>query len=98
VVDWFSARGKIRCGAQEALGIDYLQSGLLTSLEIVEFVGELEDRFRVQFSEAEMQDPRFSTIGGVAALVQAALDQADSTQADLDRERVDQSSKVSSRR
>jgi len=68
VVNWFSSRGKLRCDPQEALRIDYLQSGLLTSLEIVEFVSDLEVHFAVQFSESEMQDPRFSTIGGIAEL------------------------------
>lgn len=72
VVDWFSSRAKLRCSPQEALSIDYLESGLLTLLEIVEFVAQLEDRFGMQFSEAQMQDPRFSTIGGIAELVAAA--------------------------
>jgi acyl carrier protein len=97
VVEWFSSRGKVRCEAREALQIDYLQSGLLSSLEIVEFVAELEDRFGVQFSEEEMQDPRFSTIGGIAQLVIAGLNRAESEQADSDhtgQERVDQSTKV----
>ncbi len=76
IVDWFSSRGKLRCSAPEALGIDYLQSGLLTSIEIVELVSEIENRFNMQFSETEMQDPRFSTIGGIAELVTAALGQA----------------------
>jgi acyl carrier protein len=102
VVDWFSSRGKIRCDAREALAIDYLQSGLLSSLEIVEFVAELEDRFSVQFSAAEMQDPRFSTIGGIAQLIVASLGRDESDQAvsdrldhtDLDTKRLDQSTKV----
>ncbi len=76
IVDWFSSRGKLRCSAREALEIDYLQSGLLTSLEIVEFVSEIENRFGMQFSETEMQDPRFSTIGGIGELVAMALGQA----------------------
>lgn len=76
IVGWFSSRGKLRCSVQEALGIDYLQSGLLTSLEIVEFVSEIENRFGMQFSETEMQDPRFSTIGGIADLVTMALREA----------------------
>lgn len=71
-MNWFSSRGKLRRGAQQVLTVDYLQSGLLTSLEIVELVAALEDRFRFQFSEADMQDPRFSTIGGLAELVLAA--------------------------
>lgn len=101
VVDWFSSRGKIRCGVREALEIDYLQSGLLSSLEIVELVAELEDRFGVQFSEAEMQDSRFSTIGGIAELIEDGLSQADpdadhpdSDHADLDNKLTDQSTKV----
>lgn len=72
IVNWFSSRGKLRCSPQDALAIDYLQSGLLTSLEIVELVGEIEDHFGIQFSEAEMQDPRFSIIGGIAELIAAA--------------------------
>jgi len=76
IVDWFRARGKLKCSAEEALAIDYLRSGLLTSLEIVELVTALEDHFGIQFSDTEMQDPRFSTIGGMAELVSVAVDQA----------------------
>lgn len=97
-MDWFSSRGKIHCAAREALEIDYLQSGLLTSLEIVEFVTELEDHFGMQFSEEEMHDSRFSTIGGIADLIVADLDQpglaeAALNRAGIDKGRVDQSSK-----
>lgn len=100
VVDWFSSRGKLRCAMEEALEIDYLQSGLLTSLEIVELVTELEDRFGIQFSEAEMQDPRFSTIGGIAELITTVLKQSGTNPAeglastDSNREQLDQSAKA----
>lgn len=76
IVDWFFSRGKLHCSAREALGVDYLQSGLLTSLEIVELVSEIEDHFGIQFSETEMQDPLFSSVGGLAELVTLALGQA----------------------
>ena len=76
VVQWFSTRRKLHCDAEQALALDYLQSGLLTSLEIVEFVAALEDHFGIQFSEADMQDPRFTTIGGIAELIVAALNEA----------------------
>ncbi len=85
---------------EEALEIDYLQSGLLTSLEIVELVTELEDRFGIQFSEAEMQDPRFSTIGGIAELITTVLKQSGTNPAeglastDSNREQLDQSAKA----
>jgi acyl carrier protein len=73
IKEWFISRGKPLVRAQEGLDVDYLQSGLLTSLEIVEFVAAIEDHFGMQFSESEMQDPRFSTIGGMAELIGAAL-------------------------
>lgn len=69
VVGWFASREKIRCEGEQVLEIDYLESGLLTSLEIVELVADLEDHFGVQLSEKDMQDPRFSVIGGIAALI-----------------------------
>ena len=73
IVEWFVSRGKRIGSAQEALLVDYLQSGLLTSLEIVEMVTAIEDHFGIQLSEADMQDPRFSTVGGLSELVGAAL-------------------------
>jgi len=85
IVDWFSSRGKLRCTPQESLSIDYIESGLLTSLEIVEFVGELESHFGIQFSEADMQDRRFSTIGGLGELVEAVANQGLASQGPLAR-------------
>jgi acyl carrier protein len=73
LVEWFASRGKSVGDAREALQVDYLQSGLLTSLEIVELVSAIEDHYRVQFSESDMQDSRFSTIGGLSELVAGAL-------------------------
>jgi acyl carrier protein len=73
IVEWFVSRGKSVGATREALHVDYLQSGLLTSLEIVELVAAIEDNYGVQFSEADMQDPRFSSIGGMSELVAGAL-------------------------
>jgi acyl carrier protein len=42
---------------------------LLTSLEVIEFVSEIEDRFGVQFSEQDFQDPRFVTVVGLSELI-----------------------------
>lgn len=74
LVEWFASRGK---SVGDALQVDYLQSGLLTSLEIVELVAAIEDQYGVQFSEADMLDPRFSTIGGLSELVAAAVTRDD---------------------
>jgi acyl carrier protein len=70
LTDWFVARAKI---SQAAPGIlrdtDYFAAGWLTSMEVVEFVTEIEQRFSIQFSDRDLQDPRFVMIGGLAQLI-----------------------------
>jgi acyl carrier protein len=75
LTDWFVARAKIGKGAtaqqsrESLLAIDYFDAGWLTSMEVVEFVTEIEERFNMQFSDRDLQDPRFVTIAGVAELI-----------------------------
>ncbi|HLX85010.1 MAG TPA: acyl carrier protein [Terriglobales bacterium] len=67
--DWFASRGKIKGDTAGQIHVDYFEAGLLTSLEVIEFVSEIEERFGVSFSEQDFQDPRFVTIAGLAELV-----------------------------
>jgi acyl carrier protein len=76
LTSWFVARSKI---GREAAGIaatalrktDYFDAGWLTSMEVVEFVTEIEQQFAMQFSDRDLQDPRFVTINGLAELIVA---------------------------
>jgi acyl carrier protein len=38
-------------------------------MEVVEFVTDIEHRFGMQFSDRDLQDPRFVTIAGLAELI-----------------------------
>jgi acyl carrier protein len=68
--DWFTSRGKIgREASQNMLEIDYFAAGWLSSMEVVEFVTDIESQFGMQFSEADLQDVRFATISGLADLI-----------------------------
>ncbi len=70
LANWFVARGKIGKTASETLrDTDYFQAGWLTSMEVVEFVMEIEQQFGMQFSENDLQDPRFVTIAGLTELI-----------------------------
>jgi acyl carrier protein len=70
LTNWFVARGKIRKSAPEALhDTDYFEAGWLTSMEVVEFVMEIEQQFGMQFSDRDLQDPRFVTIAGLTELI-----------------------------
>lgn len=70
LTNWFVARAKIsRSAAENVSDIDYFEAGWLTSMEVVEFVTEIEQRFGMQFSDRDLQDPRFVTIAGLAELI-----------------------------
>ena len=70
LTNWFVARGKLGKSAPAAPhDTDYLEAGWLTSMEVVEFVTEIEQQFRMQFSERDLQDPRFVTIAGLTELI-----------------------------
>lgn len=66
---WFVTRRKFQGDAAKLLDINYFDAALLTSLEVIEFVSEIEDRFGVQFSEQDFQDPRFVTVAGLSELI-----------------------------
>jgi acyl carrier protein len=67
---WFVSRGKVAPQtSQTILEQDYFEAGWLTSMEVVEFVTEIEQQFGVQFSDRDLQDSRFVTIAGLADLI-----------------------------
>lgn len=53
-------------------GADLFSDGLLDSLGVVALIVGLESRFGLHFTEDDLQDPRFSTVAGLAALVTEA--------------------------
>ena len=74
LISWFVARAKIgRDAAERAASAirstDYFDAGWLTSMEVVEFVTEIEQQFAMQFSDRDLQDARFVTINGLAELI-----------------------------
>ena len=74
LVGWFVTRGKIGKGALEnqpdtLRKIDYFDAGWLSSMQVVEFVTEIEQEFAMQFSDRDLQDQRFVSIAGLAELV-----------------------------
>jgi len=68
--EWFASRGKIGRNAPEnLLETDYFAAGWLSSMEVVEFVTEIEHHFGMQFSELDLQGQRFATISGLSELI-----------------------------
>lgn len=76
LISWFVARSKISRQAAERTAstlrsTDLFDAGWLTSMEVVEFVTEIEQQFAMRFSDHDLQDPRFVTIKGLAELILA---------------------------
>ena len=70
ITSWFRNRGKLgKVTADELLHRNYLETGMLTSMEIVELITEIENEFGIQFSESDLQDPRLVTVFGLSELI-----------------------------
>jgi acyl carrier protein len=66
---WFVAKGKLSSRISPSAETDYFEAGWLTSMEVVEFVSEIEEHFAMQFTDQDLQDARFVTIAGLAELI-----------------------------
>lgn len=74
LVEYFEAHGDLAGRSVESLlDENYVSLELLDSLGIVEMLVGLEEDFGVWLDPAEMQDPRFCSIAGLAELVDEAL-------------------------
>jgi acyl carrier protein len=75
LINWFVAREKIDKSTPQPpdslSNADYFAAGWLTSMEVVEFVTEIEEHFGMQFTDRDLQDSRFVTIGGLTELILA---------------------------
>jgi acyl carrier protein len=64
--------GKIKfLGVAEAsqLACNYLETGVLDSMGVVEMIVEFENSFKICFSPEDMLSPDFQTVGGLVTLI-----------------------------
>jgi len=80
LVQWFCDRKKYSGDVAKLRDLNYFEAGLLTSLEVIEFVTEIEDKFSVRFSEQDFQDPRFMSTSGLSEMVAGHVAEASETQ------------------
>lgn len=71
LMSYFEANGTLGARSiEDVLDENYVTLELLDSLGIVQLLVGLEEQFGVWLDPAEMQDPRFCSISGLAALVE----------------------------
>ena len=65
---WFSQRE----GGSHLLELDknYFEQGLVDSFGLLELIFSIEKEFKIKLTEHQFQDTRFSTIRGLAEIIQ----------------------------
>ena len=70
IVAYFEKHGRLNGReSEELLEENYFELELLDSLGVVQMIVGIEDDLGVRLESPEMQDPRFCTIRGLAAIV-----------------------------
>ncbi|WP_066055924.1 phosphopantetheine-binding protein [Robertmurraya korlensis] len=53
--------------------LNYVESGYVDSLGIIQFVCELEDEFDIEFSEQELSSQSFQVVGQLKKLIETKI-------------------------
>jgi acyl carrier protein len=73
LIDFFSSRVTIPGDTlEQKLKVNYIETQLLDSLDMVELLETIEHHFSIRFRSNHMQDPRFRIIRGLAEIIDEA--------------------------
>ena len=65
--------GKPNMEEKELLGMLFIDEGYIDSFQLVEMIAELEEKFGVKFSSAELTSKQFRTFKGVLEIIEGNL-------------------------
>lgn len=72
LLQWFGPRVRtVKLDWNEHRATNYFDVGWIDSFGSVELVGDAEMHFNFAFTEADLADPRFGTLGGLADIISA---------------------------
>lgn len=70
LLNWFAARAPLPNLTPEAvLELNYFQAKMIDSMAVIELIADLEEHFNICFEQEHFQERRFSTVVGLASLV-----------------------------
>jgi acyl carrier protein len=74
IIKWFEENSELtKTEITQNLEKNYLLLGWIDSLKFVSFVSFLEETFKIRFSNDEFQNPEFSSINGLMAIIKGKL-------------------------
>ena len=76
IINWFKENSELtQTEITQNLEKNYLLLGWIDSLKFVSFVSFLEETFKIRFSNDEFQNPEFSSINGLMAIIKGKLNE-----------------------
>ncbi len=74
LIEWFvNNTGKQKDEIEENLDNSYFEMGYLDSFKFIGFISDIEDEFGIEFDNDQFEDRSFSTISGMAKIIEEAL-------------------------
>ena len=52
---------------------NYVESGYIDSMGLVQFIATIEDEFEIEFSDEDMEDPEINVIGGLIDMIKQKM-------------------------
>lgn len=75
IIDWFEQNTSIQKDEIiKNLDENYLEFGWIDSLKFISFITNIEEKFKIRFSNDSFQDRDFSTITGLSKIVSGYVD------------------------
>jgi len=75
IIDWFEQNTGIQKDEIiKNLEENYLELGWIDSLKFISFVTDIEEKFKIRFSNDSFQDRNFSTVKGLSKIVREYID------------------------
>ncbi len=50
--------------------INYVEEGYMDSIGLVQFIGELEDEFGIEFTDEELESESFQVVGSLISMIE----------------------------
>lgn len=58
----------------DILTLDYVESGYIDSLGLIQFIATLEDEFNVTFTNEEMENPYIKVVGNLISMIESKME------------------------
>ena len=75
IIEWFDENTiATKKELENDITHNYFDNGWIDSLQFISFITELENNFKISFSNEEFQNKKFATIQGLTKIIEGKID------------------------